>query len=128
MFDPLRMRLAEAKKIIMDDNAALLTKLQEGQAKVAQEIQTVQGGASPHTSHANLAAHNNSVECRGFMGIREAACQSSGNRPRLRPSRPDACRARRAHDTARSGTQAAKSRFGQHSEASQYDISVHNSS
>ena len=38
----------------MDDNAAILTKLQEGQAKVAQEIQTVQGGAPSST--ASLAA------------------------------------------------------------------------
>ena len=36
---------AEAKKIILDDNAAILSKLQEGQAKVAAELQTVQGGA-----------------------------------------------------------------------------------
>jgi hypothetical protein len=36
---------AEAKKIILDDNAAILSKLQEGQAKVAADIQTVQGGA-----------------------------------------------------------------------------------
>lgn len=42
--------LAEAKKIIMDDNAALLTKLQEGEAKVAQGIQTVQGGAQSVTA------------------------------------------------------------------------------
>ena len=49
---PLVAALAEAKKIIMDDNAALLTKLQEGQAKVAQEIQTVQGGAGFGTARA----------------------------------------------------------------------------
>ncbi len=34
----------------MDDNAALLTKLQEGEAKVAQGIQTVQGGAQSVTA------------------------------------------------------------------------------
>ncbi len=36
----------------MDDNAALLTKLQEGEAKVAQGLQTVQGGVHSGTARA----------------------------------------------------------------------------
>ena len=52
----------------MDDNAAILTKLQEGQAKVAQELQTVQGGASQYNRQLFIMALH-WLALRGYLGL-----------------------------------------------------------